>query len=396
MFIRSVAPMDELGKISGISQASRSEIRNVLVKISASPSSADFWLLSRLFAVAEPDDLESVKSWALELLTTNKSQYLGANFALARLHRHLSEPLKESLYLPTNPGFAVDLLAAGDTDDQRITELLEYPNSHVQKVAASLIARHHSKDAIESLLKGASAKTDVQKCGMVQLLNQCLDEERPVRFYVGLLGPILLSEDFPAAAHEAQHLLAVLMRENQAAFHGLDCLKFVEHQLARGALVPEFLDACLRCYGLFAVRRIESGVIPKLLATENVELIKPVVCYLGYTSVQTQFQVQQALVEMCQRRPLDGDLHELAANAILSSAPAVSPVTGKFMEVVRRSPRSRAIANLLRNLLEPAGTAPLHKLSAVVVVADEDKRSIESQVAPDYACTEVQVGGDEQ
>ena len=227
--------MDELGKISGISQASRSEIRNVLVKISASPSSADFWVLSRLFAVAEPDDLESVKSWALELLTAHKSQYLGANFALARLHRRLSDPLKEPLYLPTNPGFAVDLLASGDTNDQRITELLEYPNSHVQKVAASLIARHNSKDAIESLLKGASAKTDVQKCGMVQLLNQCLDEERPVRFYVGLLGPILLSEDFPAAAHDAPFgQCAEIQTEPFRAFSF-----FREHRRRRPAPSPQ-------------------------------------------------------------------------------------------------------------------------------------------------------------
>lgn len=376
--------MDAVAKISGISQASRSEMRNVLVKISASPAAVDFWTLSRMFSMAEVDALESVKSWALELLSTNKSKFLGASFALARLHARLGLTPVPSLSVPVNPGFAVDLLHTADVNDSRLPDLLNFPNRHVQRVAASLIARHSNREAIDEILK-----SKIHESGRVQLLSQSLDEERPVRFYFSFLRDMM---KHPSATEEAQKSLAALMRNHPASFHCLNCLELVEQEFEKGSLVPEFFDACLRCYGLFAIRRFEASLVLKIVATGNPDMIEPLVSVLGNMSVQTQFSVQQTLVDLSQKRPLDGIIHVLTAKAIIASAPAVSPSTGRFMDVANRSPESRAVKNLLRGVLEPSGAAPLCKLLAVVVVDEKDKRTAEAQACPEYSAVEVQVG----
>lgn len=385
-----------INDISVISNATSSEIKNITIKLTAEPSREHFWMLSRMIEVARQEDLVKLKDSILQVLKKGKKDFLGANFALVRLAKRLGFSVPR-ICVPNNPVFSSELLSLANVSDECLLSILDFPHKEAQRLVAQVLSQHCSdkKNMLRKIFDTLSNPTnDVTVYGMVMLLDAWSDDDRLISFYIQCLQPVLES-DFKSSAVAAQRLLARLIDNNRPAFQVMRQIpRLAKKQIEKRRLEPAFLKSILQCYGIFAVRELANDLLADAMKCLNKGLLGLFIPYLGFTTPEWRDRVQEMLVSKCEAKPLDAELWNMAARAILTSAPAVRPACGRFMELLEYSTWKQEIKSLLRPLLEPSGLAPLRPVTQGAVVDDEDKRSVETQKDMDYRTSEVQVTPD--
>lgn len=290
---------------------------------------------------------------------------------------------------------------------ERIGTLLEVPNEVVRDRAAKCLIDTCSdrgdllKRALTTLsgdkeqmgFKNEAVDEGMRRAGICHVCLRLVDEEAPVSLYMKALTGILLDQKQLAAAKIAQVILAKLMCENHEAFHGFNILEIVKKQYQFHNLKTEFLDAFMRAFGLFAVRRFAADIIQECIDSFSGNgrcYLETMVPYLVCFPFEKQVIIHKFLTEECEKNRFDGNLFLMAARAFAAVAPSVSMYCGRFLEAAKKSLVHFEVVSILRPLLESIGPHPLDKVNTIIVLSEEDKRSVGTTVAPSYQSVAVQ------
>lgn len=408
---------DFLNQIMSITHPTKSEIKDVLVKLYADPVPTDyFWILSRQIRFASLSDLQALSKTITEVLQANHLKCLSASFAAANYSQRMNFSFSE-IGMPLNPEIAPYLVQAYPPDYVEINidfllRYLDYPSSKIRKSAAFAIVNHctDKKKLYESALAALSKSEtiqplsfpfplkseDIRNAGIFTLCRFLSDEEVPISLIIDAVRPTLLSDSLKVSSIEAQLFLSSLLVSNPTAFHKYDIIfEFVQKLFDAGLLEPEFLSAVMQSYGLWAVKKVGIQILPLLIDQFDdvgYKLIPCIIPFLICFPHKMQMNLQEFLVNKCETRPFDSELIEMTTFSITAVAPAVSPFCGKFIEIAKHTIRAGYVATILKPLLEPNGPPPPHEVNLVIALDEEDKHDVDVQVTPSYESVETQIG----
>jgi hypothetical protein len=400
---------DSLSSLSSITSISRYEIKEILVKLVAQPTSSSFWLLSRMLTLATPNDLTVLLPSLLDVLNSHQHHYLGASFSMLHLFDRLPNLDRSSLSIPLNPLIAAPYLTALNVPIHlNLTPfwgLIEFPNVKIQRLIGRIISCQIPDRQIlaEQIFAALSKREtvlfdefpirneDLRFAGLIEMLHSLFDLELSASGYFEALKLILISQKYPQAAIAAQFLFARILGPE---FHPFDIVGIAEKQAEWQRLEPCFAEAVLRVFGLSAVRRLALKYLPRFIESFDERrgrpLIKEVLPYLRYFPAHVQFELHEFLVGECEKKRFDSELFEMTANAMRESAPAVSPSLGKFLEIARKSLRWAYVYAVVRPLLAPMGPPQRQTLSGMVILPEESKVTVGVQEKPIRTEEEVQ------
>lgn len=408
---------DFLNQIISITHPTKSEIKDVLVKLYADPIPSDyFWILSRQIRFASLSDLQTLDKTITEILQANHLKFLSASFAVANYSQRMNVSFSE-IGLPSNIEDATYLAQIYSPDCVKISmdillRYLDYPSNKIRKSAAfaiincctdrgklyiSALAALSKSETIEPLTFPFPIKSeDIRNAGIFTLCRFLLDEEAPTSLILEAVSPTLLSNNWKASSIEAQLFLSTLLLSNPTAFHKYDTIfEFIQVQYDANLLQPEFLSAVMQTYGTWAVKKIGIQLLPKLIDQfdDNGRILIPsIIPFLIIFPRKLQLDLQQFLVDRCKTKPFDADLIEMTTSSITAIAPTVSPFCGEFMEIAKHTIKAGYVATNLKPLLEPNGPPPPHEVNLVIVLDEEDKHDAGVQMTPSYESVETQVG----
>lgn len=408
---------DFLNQIISITHPTKSDIKDVLVKLYADPIPIDyFWVLSRQIRFASLSDLQSLHKTITEILQYNHIKYLSASFAAANYSQRTGFSFPD-IGIPLNPEIATSLIRVYppnnlEIDMDTLLRFLDFPSYKIRKSAAfaivnccsdkeqlyaSALAALSKSETIQPLAFPFPIKNeDIRNAGIFTLCRFLADEEAPLSLILDAVRPTLLSNQYQQSAIEAQLFISTLIFSNPIIFHNIDLIfEFIQIQFDAGYLQPELLSSTMQAYGLYAVKKIGIQLLPKLIEQFDEigrELIPSIIPFLSCFPRNLQMSLHQFLVEICETKPFDAELIEMTTHSITAIAPTISPYCGKFMEIAKHTVRAGYVATNLKPLLEPNGPPPPHEVNLVIALDEEDKHDIDVQVNPSYESVETQVG----
>jgi hypothetical protein len=164
---------------------------------------------------------------------------------------------------------------------------------------------------------------------------------------------------------------------NPTAFHNSKVLDVAAGLVKNCIFIPEFLEAILFCYGLHAVRKFVTAMVPRWMDSisgQGFEFISMVAEYSSYFQPQLQLELQDILISRCEQRRFDVKFFEPTTIVMLCSSPVVSPLLGRFLDCVSRFVNPQLILNMLAPLLEPRSQPIMHPLRGLMPVREVEKR----------------------
>jgi hypothetical protein len=142
---------DFIAQLLAIKTVTPGAVKDLLLNLTASPSPSSFWLLSRMIRLASFDDLSRFQSSISELLEKYQHSSLAAAFAAGHFARRMKEFSFKPNWIPSNPYVAVQFMTLSGSEPflintTHILRLLDFPNSRVQKSAASVLVHSMEND----------------------------------------------------------------------------------------------------------------------------------------------------------------------------------------------------------------------------------------------------------
>ena len=404
--------------MSQITSPTREAIKETVNSLNKSPSSAQFWKLSRIIRFANPSDVKANIDQIAKLVMNNRNRFLGAIFAnahLLRVSHFMSYP--DSYKWCRNFVFSDNVIynahiyniASLSTYSNSLSpkyELLDSYNAKVQKIGAAAIARHAKTPA--NLLRRVLASMSKMPPNDVEPLNLPEPENIIVRHrglvilasflssypvglseYLNPLLPILMripeSEHEKSLDIEIQLLLAKLMMANPTAMHNSKIFEAAIVQVKSNNMTPEFLEALVISFGLFAFKKFIISLIPLWidnLRGQGFEFIKIIAPYSKFFETELQLQIQLSLIEFCEKNRFNKEAFLVTTTVMMCSHPTISPYIGRFIEAVQNSVCRRLILSKLKPVLEPKIQPIMHPMKDLMKIKELEKKDEFTQVSP--------------
>jgi hypothetical protein len=389
--------------LSAISTANRTDIQSTLDSLTRSPDIKHFWILSRQLRVAPASEIKPLLDPLMKVIAPHRSSLVSAAFAGAHwlraaqvIGQNDSFRFGKGVTLLANVFYSVQLYNAVALPGFAAVlppqfGFLDVDHEGVQRTAAAAIARTAKSPAalLKRVLVTIGGGTEgegvglppakaagVRTRGMILLAGFLATNAVLVGEYLAVLIPILENEGDRMVVVEAQMLLSRLMVKSPTAFHGSRIVETATALVKRAMLITEFLKALLVCFGIFAIRRFVSEMIPHwigALSRQGIEFIEVVALYANWLEPDLQLELQSALVEQCEKHRFDVRLFETTAMVLNASSPTVSPFMARFMEAATRSAKPQVFLNMVRPLLEPRCPPILHPLRTLMKVKEVQK-----------------------
>ena len=415
--------MDERGRefaaeISAVQSANKAAIKDTLDRLAKSGDMRLFWRLSKQIRLCSHADLKPLLDQIMKCVNQHRQDLLSAAFAGAHVLRAAHFIGQNDAYkwcravtFPENPLFAARLynILAVSTFANVLPpqfHLLDVNHELVQREAAAALARSSKTPAnflrrvlatvaerpcqdVERLSLGECDDMSVRNRGLLMVACFLMSNSVKLADYMSALSPILMATPKTESERRlcgiAQVILAKLMMSAPWAFHAAKVIDMAVVQVKNGTLMPEFLAAILRCYGLFGVRNFAAVMMPRWIDAihgTGMEFIAVAAPYAMFLEPDVQLDLHKALVERCARRPFDEPLFFVTAEVMLSSAPTVSPYIGSFMDAANRSSCRAKIMHLLTPILEPKAEPIMHPMRDVMKIKETEKKDTFTQATP--------------
>lgn len=393
---------DFITEYDTISSATRTQIKDLAIKLSVKPSPDLFWILSRYITFATINDLSALTNTIIELLKEHCNTFLGACFAAAHFINRMSTEKKEecqnlcsSLQIPTCPIHArqiINLLTVDGMNFSNFTTIIGNPDICVQKAVASAIAQtcDNPEILLEKYLSDIENETNFnRRRGLIILCNELSYVEMPAEIYIQKIVPLINTQGKSVAElssiYEAQNFLARLITSNPSTFHGIDFVTGIKLQYESNNLSPDFLSSYIRAFGRSAIKSLSNEILPEILKKlpkTGKQLIKIFAPYVQHFNSEKKNLFFSTMVDLCIHNRFDVELFDITAQAFAALSPVIPSQIGLFLNAIEKSPISQRFYSILGPVLQPRSPAPPQKLSTVTVVLPEDKHEIEVQCVP--------------
>lgn len=371
-----------------------------------------------MIRLAPIEVLETYKKDLTELLVPLQRKYLAAAFASAHLINRVSDldiEIIKKFPIPGNPVVCIHLLQLISSSKSQIPlyfllKFLDYPNSKIQTVAAAAIKRNaqdrqiileqtfntllNKKKSHQLVFQSPPKDENIRNRGLIILCETLCDSVASSDLYYKALKPILMYCIEKDVSVAAQKLLTKLIYEFPEAFHSQDLFILIESCFNNDLLIPEFLDAFVTSFGLFAAKKCTKSLLPKILSDlstfHNIQLLHALIPYLRYLESAVQFNIHKLLIEQCDNQRFNAKLFNITFEAIIASSPIVSPYVSTFLNIASGQSSATEQILKLKPLLEPNGPPPPHQINTIVKVDKEDMCDTYAQTCPDVQSQSVQ------